>query len=169
MAKKLSPTEFLDRHLHEVSEVVGLFNKIDEMQYSEIRKKLSLDRKSIINRRSENQPEKEIFDLIIKHETQLMRVLTTLCNAGLMDKKTMEKKVYYHINLSKKSANEIKFRSRILKDPSFINELIESREQLEKQLEKYKNRIFELNLEVGKHINENIELKNRITKLQPNS
>jgi hypothetical protein len=166
MAKKLNPTEFLDRHLHEVDEVLSLFSNIEEMQYSEIRKRLSLDRKSILNRRSKNQPENDIADLGIKHETQLMRVLGALCHAGLLDKKSMEKKVYYHLNLSQKSADEIKLRSRILKDPSFINEMIENKEQLEKQLENYKNRIYELNLEIGKHINENIELKDQNTKLQ---
>jgi hypothetical protein len=165
MAKKLSDWEFLDRHWRETEVVLSLFKNKKELQYAEIRKKLSLDNRSRRERNLRNKGEDESEELILNHETQLMRILKALCGANIIKKISKDKKVYYRIS-PVKSDSEEKPRHRIGIDTSYLNDIMEDNKRLEEQLESSKNRIYELNIEIGKLTKENIELKERLAKLE---
>jgi hypothetical protein len=162
MARKLSATEFLDRHLKDIDTILALFKNKEELQYSEIRRKLSLDRKSKL--------EKVNFSIektdSLTHETQLMRILKALCASKILEKIPRDKKVFYQISKPKQDIDEIRLKNKLTNDANFINETLGQKEALEKQIESLENRIYELNLEIGKHIRDNIELKEQLTRFQ---
>ncbi|MFQ5800762.1 MAG: hypothetical protein ACE5HH_03455 [Candidatus Hydrothermarchaeales archaeon] len=166
MAKKLNSWEFLDRHWQETEAVLSLFKDKQELRYAEIRRRLFLDSRSRRERNFQEEKKNGPTELMIKHETQLMRILKALCSASVVKKITKANKVYYRLALPKPDVEEIILRSRIARDASFLDEIMENKKSLEKQLESSKNRIYELNLEIGKLVRENIELKAKLDELQ---
>ncbi len=149
MAKKLNATEFLDRHWREADIITGLFNGSSELQYSQIRKKLGL------NGQSESNCE------FIRHETQMTRILKALCSSGVLKKKKKGHKTFYTLqntNIELKDSH----KCRIAVDKSDFEDMIIKNKELEDELIVLKNRVYELNLEIGRLISENIELKGSV-------
>jgi hypothetical protein len=157
MAKKLSPEEFLNRHITETDTILSLFKKEKELRYSDLRKKIFFPVKS-----SQVQP-------ALKHETQLIRILKGMCGASLLEKKNIGNKIFYCRHASNTVVEELIFRSKILRDSSYIKEMLESKLTLESQLESAKKRIYELNIEIGRFITENIELKEKLDQPSPHN
>jgi hypothetical protein len=166
MAKKLSGSEFLNRHLGNVDSVLSLFKGDETLQYAKIRRSLSLDRKSRLERKPNGGSETAGNGLKLDHETQLIRILNALCENGLLKKTTNAHKVFYKLISSKHVIEEIRLRNQIFNDPTFLNQILEDRAELAKQLESFKSKVYDMNLEIGRFISENIDLKEELTTLK---
>jgi len=165
MAIKLSPTEFLDRHVKEVDAILSLFEQEKTLQYAEIRKRLSLDLQSQRERGKQIKEGNKPKDLPIKYETQLMRILNTLCDALILEK-IPGKKVYYNLIIPKNVAAEIAFRNRVRIDEDFFHSIMEDKRQLEEKHERCQNRNNELISKISEQRIEIIDLKQQLNKLQ---
>jgi hypothetical protein len=166
MARKLSVLEFLDRHWREREEVVGLFNGNRELRYSDMRKKLTLDNRSRMKNRLEVN---DSSNGLIRHETELIRLLKAMCKASILEKRKNGKKAFYRLRDSKADSKIFRSSDRIAVNLNVFDELVKNKEELDTQLKTSKNRIYELNLEIGKLTAENIELRDHINLENPNS
>jgi hypothetical protein len=169
MARKLSVLEFLDRHWREREEVVGLFNGNRELRYSDMRKKLTLDNRSRRENQLEDNDSENPGNGLIRHETELIRLLKAMCKASILEKRKNGKKAFYRLRDSKADSKIFRSSDRIAVNLNVFDELVKNKEELDTQLKTSKNRIYELNLEIGKLTAENIELRDHINLENPNS
>ena len=151
MAKKLTPIEFLERHWRETEAVERFFRDKKELRYAELRRRL------FFNTNSQLQPNATPE---LRHETQLTRILKAMCEADRLNRITKDRQVYYRIHEG--SGFDETLNRRIAIDSSYFNEVLHDKAILEERLTRSEDRIYQLNIEIGRLTSENLELKDKL-------